>query len=212
VELYNSEQEQVEALKAWWDKNGRSVIVAIIVVLLGVFGWKSWQQNQNAQAENASAVLQKMMDAMGSNPDAAMEAGRSIVGNHAGTIYSVMASMAMARISVEKGELDVAAAHLRAALNEAKQTELKELARMRLSRVLLAQGKADEALRELQLGEPGVYKAAYDEVRGDILLAQGKRSEARNAYTNALAGYNDSPEKKELIQLKLDDLAESVSE
>jgi len=212
VELYNSEQEQVDALKAWWDKNGRSVIVAIVIVLLGVFGWKSWQQNQNAQAESASAALQKMMDAVASNPEAAMEAGRAIVGNYAGTIYSAMASMAMARISVEKGELDVAAAHLRAALNEAGQPEMKALARLRLSRVLLAQGKADDAMRELQLGEPGAYQAAYDEQRGDILLAQGKRSEARNAYTNALTGYSESPEKQELVKLKLDDLAESVNE
>lgn len=212
MELYNSEEEQVEALKAWWDKNGTSVIVAIVVVLLGVFGWKNWQQQQHSEAESGAMALQQVMDALQSNPDAALEAGRTVTGDHPGTVYSSMASLAMARAAVEKGELDAAAAHLQAALQAADQPELKQLARLNLSRVLLAQGKSDEALAQLLAGQAGSMQAAYDELRGDILLAQAKPAEARDAYINALTGFRDSAEKKELVQLKLDDLAERISE
>ncbi len=212
MELYNSEEEQVEALKAWWDKNGKSVLVAIAVVLLGVFGWKNWQQQQHTQAENGAMGLQKVLDSLQSNPDATLEVGRTLTSEASGTVYSTMASLAMARAAVEKDDLDGAAAHLEAAINSASQPELQEVARLNLSRVLLAQGKNDEALRQLLSGQAGAMQAAYDELRGDIMLAQGKTKEARDAYINALTGFRDSAEKKELVQLKLDDLAERVGE
>lgn len=212
MELYNSEQEQVEALKAWWDKNGKFVIAAIVVVLLAVFGWKSWMQQQQARAESASVAYQQMMDRLASDPDGAMEIGRRIVGEQDGTIYATMASLVMARIAVEKGDLEGASAYLTAAASKASMPELKALAKLRLSRVLLAQQKPAEALTALQGTEAGTLQAQFDELRGDILLAQGNVAEARNAYINALAGYRDVPEKHELVQLKLDDIAESRSE
>jgi predicted negative regulator of RcsB-dependent stress response len=212
VELYNSEEEQVEALKAWWDKNGKSVLIAIVVVLLGVFGWKSWQQQQHTQAEHGAMTLQNVLDSLQSNPDGTLEAGRTLTSEASGTVYATMASLAMARAAVAKDDLDGAAAHLQAAINGASQPELQQVARLNLARVLLAQEKTDEALRQLLSGQAGAMQAAYDELRGDILLAQGKKSEARDAYINALTGFRDSAEKKELVQLKLDDLAESVGE
>lgn len=212
MEIYNTEQEQVEAIKAWWDKYGRLVIVALVVVLAGVFGWKSWQGQQAERAEVAAAAYQQMMDAMVSDPEAAMITGRTIVGEYSGTVYAAMASLAMGRIAVEQGDLDAAAAHLRAAAEKSKQPELKRLAQLRLSRVLLAQSKPDEALAALQAVEAGSLQAVFDEQRGDILLSSGDLAGARNAYTNALAGYEEMSEKRQLVQMKLDNLVESTSE
>ncbi|MCW8828206.1 MAG: tetratricopeptide repeat protein [Gammaproteobacteria bacterium] len=212
MEIYNSEQDQVEALKAWWDKHGRTVIAAIVVVLLSVLGWKSWQGHQEQRAESAAVAYQQMMDAIAVAPEQAMEAGRGIVGEYPGTTYATMASLTMGRLAVEQGELEAAAAHLRAAAGQARQQELKLLAQLRLSRVLMAQGRPDEALTQLQGVEAGSLQAAFDEQRGDILLAQGDRAGARDAYTNAMAGFAEIPAKQELVQLKLNDLAESKGE
>lgn len=212
MEVYNTEHEQVEALKAWWDKNGRIVIIAIVAVLAGVFGWKTWQGQQAQRAEVAAAAYQQMMDSIATDPEAAMMTGRSLVGEHPGTIYAAMASLAMGRIAVEQGDLATASAHLRAAAASSEQPELKRVAQLRLSQVLLAQGKSDEALSALNATEAGSLQAAYDEQRGDILLAKGDREGARNAYTNALAGYGEMSEKQQLVQMKLNDLAESKSE
>jgi predicted negative regulator of RcsB-dependent stress response len=85
------------------------------------------------------------------------------------------------------------------------------LAKLRLGKVLLAQGKIDAALTEIQGVEGGALQGAFDELRGDILLARGDRDKARDAYTNALAAYGEVPDKAELVQLKLDDLAESTN-
>lgn len=212
MEIHNTEQEQVEAIKAWWDKNGRTIITVIAVVLLSVLGWKYWQGEQYKQAASASAVYQQMMDSINTNPEAAMEAGRVIVGEYPNTVYSTMASLAMGKIAVEQGDLDAAAAHLGAAAKQAEQQELRLIAKLRLSKVLLAKGEAEQALAELEGVEAGSLAPAFNEQRGDTLLARGDREAARDAYTNALAGYSEVPAKQELVQMKLNDLAESEAE
>lgn len=212
MDIYNSEQEQVEALKAWWDKNGRITIVAIVVALLAVLGWKGWLQSKNQRAEAASVQYQQMLDALDADPAKAMELGRSIVGEYSNSLYAVYASLAMAKAAVEQKDLDAAAAYLRQAMDKAGPEEVKQLARLRLAMVLQAQGKGDEALALLATESLPSFRGSYAELRGDILRAQGKIAEARDAYSNALAGYNDAPEKRNLVQMKLDDLAESKGE
>lgn len=212
MEIYNSEQEQVEALKAWWDKNGRMTIAAIVVALLSVLGWKSWVQHQSQLAEAASGQYQRMLDSLESNPGQAMELGRSLVGEHSGSLYAVLASLAMAKASVQQQDLEAAAAHLRLAMEQAGQEEIGQLARLRLATVLHAQGKGDEALSLLTAETPSSFRGSYAELRGDILLSQDKNDAARDAYANALAGYADAPEKRNLVQMKLDDLAENKTE
>ncbi len=204
MEVYNSEQEQVEALKAWWDKNGRSAVFGLVVFLLAVLGWQQWQKHQQQLAEAASDHYQQVLALMEQNGDKAMEAGRALIANYPGSTYALMTSMVMAKIAVEQNDLDAAAAHLRAAVEQGSQPELAQQARLRLARVEFAQGKADAALATLGAGEGG---AAADELRGDILAAQGKRDEARAAYSSAVAGFADVADKRELVQMKLDDLA-----
>lgn len=204
MEVYNSEQDQVDALKAWWDKNGRSALTALAVFLLSVLGWQSWNDHSNEVAAAASTQYQQMAELMDSNGPQAMEAGRALLASYPDSIYAVMASMSMAKLAVADKDLDAAAAHLRSAINNSDQPELTELARLRLARVEAAQGNSDAALATLGGGEGG---AASDELRGDILLAQGNSAEARLAYTKALDGYGKAVDKRELVQMKLDDLA-----
>jgi len=208
VEIYNSEQEQVEALKAWWDKNGRSALAALAVFLLSVLGWQGWNDHRNQVAEAASTQYQQLVELMGQDSAKAMEAGRGLIASYPDSIYAVMASMAMAKLAVEQQDLDGASAHLSAALQRSEQPELTTLARLRLARVEFAQGKHDAALATLG-AEAG---AASNELRGDILLAQGKSDEARATYAKALDGYTDAIDKRELVQMKLDDLAVAQAE
>ncbi len=60
MDAYRTEEEQVEALKAWWDENGRSIVVAIVIALAAGFGWQGWKSQQEGQAEAASDMTQDM--------------------------------------------------------------------------------------------------------------------------------------------------------
>lgn len=209
MELYNSDEEQVAALKQWWDKNGTTLIIALVIFLAGVLGFRSWQDYKMSQAESASVIYQQMSALLESSPDKAMEVGLRIVAEYPSSGYASMASLAMARLALQKGEPGAAAAHFRSVMESASTSELKQIARLRLARVLLTQGKSDEAMNILNAAEAGNFRAAYDEVRGDIYLAQGNRQEARNAYANALDGYENLSSKRELLQMKIDDLADA---
>jgi predicted negative regulator of RcsB-dependent stress response len=204
VEIYNSEQEQVDALKAWWDKNGRTALAGLAVFLLSVFGWQSWNDHRNQVTEAASSHYQQMVGLMDRDAAMAMEAGRALIGSYPDSIYAAMASMAMAKLAVAGKDLDGAAAHLRSAMSRSDQPELAALARLRLARVELAKGNAEAALTVLNGGDAG---ASGDELRGDVLLSQGKHAEARTAYDQALNAYGNAADKRELVQMKLDDLA-----
>lgn len=212
MEIYSSEQEQVEAIKAWWDKNGTKVIVLLVVVLLSVFGWKTWKGKKAEHAAAASAQYQRVLDVLDSNPAQALELGRKVVAEYPDTTYAIMASLAMAKASMTQGDSDAAAAHLRLVMEQAQLDELRMLARLRLAEVLLEQGKADEALSLLSSETIPSFRGKYEELRGDILLSQGKPDEARDAYSNALTGYSTVPEKRNLVQIKLDNLQESEAE
>ncbi len=205
MEVYNSEQDQVDALKAWWDKNGRSALTALAVFLLSVLGWQGWNDHRNEVAAAASSQYQQMTELMESNSPQAIEVGRALLASYPDSIYAVMASMSMAKLAVADKDLDAAAAHLRSAMDNSDQPELAELARLRLARVELAQGNSDAALATLSGGKGG---AASEELRGDILLSQGNRVEASVAYKTAIDSYGaNAADKRELVQMKLDDLS-----
>ena len=65
MEQYRTEEEQVEALGRWWKENGRSMVVAVVVALGGVFGWQAWQANELRQQEQASDLYQVLLQAIG---------------------------------------------------------------------------------------------------------------------------------------------------
>ena len=120
------------------------------------------------------------------------------------TPYAVLAAFAQARLHLEKGETDAALAALQWAMGNTQQESLQHVARLRLARVLLQEGKPEEAQRQLQVAATGSFAAEYAELEGDIALARGDEAAARSAYEKALAG---SVANETLVRMKLADLA-----
>ena len=100
-------------------------------------------------------------------------------------------------------------AALRWVMDNAKVGEVRILAQLRLARVLIAQGRADEALQQLATISGGSYVVVVEEVRGDAHLAQGRRADALKAYQAALAAAADVPAKQQMLRMKVDDLADA---
>ncbi len=193
MESYDTEEEQVEALKRWWNENGRSIVVAVVVALAGTFGWQSWQSSKATQQQNASDLYQAMMRSMGAGLPSANEEESTGLANtlkseYDGTTYAQFAALHLAAIAVGKGELAEAEQELRWVLGKAtKGSDTAQVAQVRLARVLAASGQTDQALAILSEGGEGAYAASYAVAQGDILLAAGRDDEAREAYGKALA-------------------------
>lgn len=208
MEIYQSEEEQVEAIKRWWRRNGSTVIAAVVVFLLSFAGWRFWMGQQQQEAEAASVAYEQMLSAVESgNAPQARQRGRALIDEYAGTPYAALASLYLARLAVEADDPDGAAAHLQAVIDNPVLEELGYMARMRLARVRLAQGDADAAMAVVGGEAPVGFAGPYAEIRGDIHLARGDRDEARAAYARALEAYTENPERRSLVQMKLDDLA-----
>ncbi len=210
MEVYRTEEEQVEALKDWWQANGRSVIVGLVLALAAVFGWRYWQDSTRAQAEAASAQYQMLLERLDAGEGReVVEIARRIIAEHAATPYAALASLSLAQQAVDEGDLEGAGAHLRWVMANAKVEAVRMLAQVRLARVLVAQGKTDEALQQLSGVSGSSFAAMVEEVKGDAYLAQGRRAEARRAYEAALAGATEVPAKQQVLRMKVDDLADA---
>lgn len=212
MEVYRTEEEQVEAIKDWWRQNGRSVIIGLLLALAAVVGWRTWQDKSRADTEAASAQFQLLLQRLDAGEGReVVEIGRSIIAEHGSTPYAALAALSLAQQAVDQGDLDGAGAHLRWVRENAKVEEVRMLAQVRLARVLVAQGSTDEALQQLSGLESGSFASIAEEVKGDAYLAQGRRADARRAYEAALAASTEVPARQQQLRMKVDDLADAAA-
>lgn len=205
---HRTDHEQVEALKEWWVKNGKSVVTAIIVALAVVAAGRFWFNYQNSMRENASASYDRMLQqTQQGDTEGALKTGARIIEDYSDTTYAVLAAMAMARVEVESGDIGAAETRLRWAMDQAgDDIGFSHVARLRLARLLLQQGRADDAIQALNVEQTGAFAGAYAALRGDAYASKGQMELAENAYNTALNDPSTAPEQRNLIQLKLDNL------
>lgn len=211
MEAYRSEEEQVEALRRWWDENGRSIVVAVVVALAAGFGYQGWQEHQRGQRAQASDMYQAMIRSLGasggSDVAAPAELAEQLKTAFPGSTYAQFAALHLAAFAVEEGRLDEAEAQLRWVLGKAgKGSDTARVAQLRLARVLAAAGETEQALSILD-DNAGAYQASYALARGDILLGQGREDEARLAYSQVLAEAGQVGANLASVRQKLQSLA-----
>ncbi|MDG2046518.1 MAG: tetratricopeptide repeat protein [Halioglobus sp.] len=214
MEEYRTEEEQVEALRRWWQENGRSIIAAVIIALAGSFAWQSWQSSQEGRQEEASTVYQAMLQAIGAegvsiDTQAAVNLAEQLKQNFGGTVYAQFAALHLAKLAVNREQLPEAEVELRWVLGKAeKGSDAEQIAQLRLARVLASSGDTGQALAILKDAAPGPYGASYAVARGDILQSIGRAEEARDAYLQAFsqAGSNQEGLNFSVLQQKLQSL------
>lgn len=212
VDDYLSDREQEEALRNWWRDNWRWVVSGVVLGLAGLGGFQYWRDWSRQQAEAAAQTFTEYTAAVAANnQDRANELLKSLDAAHAKSPYTDQAHLLMALNKVQTGQFEQAAAELKAVAEKTGDKELAQIAKLRLARVHLQMGHADEALALLDAAKAGAFASQVNEIRGDALLAKGDRDGARAAYQAALndaASVDFALEQAELLRLKLQDLAE----
>tara|TARA_R110000772_G_scaffold48089_2_gene109786 strand:+ start:2750 stop:3424 length:675 start_codon:yes stop_codon:yes gene_type:complete len=220
VEQYRTEEEQVEALRRWWDENGRSILVAIVLVLAGTFAWQGWQRYDAQRTASASDLYQQMLEAAALAQEGAATAApvsqlaTQLRRDFAGTSYAQFAALHQARLAVLAGDLEAAEADLRWVLGKADGgSETALVAQLRLARVVAAQDNVEQALALLAPEAMGKYQAAAAMARGDVLAGAGRAEEALAAYREAQALVQTYPAQLNLETLvaKLQSLAAATA-
>lgn len=206
-----TEEEQIDAIKKWWQENGKQTMVALVVVLGGWFGYQGYQGQQQASGEAASIVYQEILTLQGSENEE--DKGRREVlldqlqKEYGSTVYAQFAGLFKAKDAVDAGDLDAAAAELETVKADTSDAALRHLATVRLARIYIAQEKLDEALTLLAADNSTAFSAEYFEAKGDALLAKGDQSGARDAYSQAVVEAQRIGANNPILKMKLDDLA-----
>jgi predicted negative regulator of RcsB-dependent stress response len=206
-----TDDEELAVIKDWWQRNGKPLLTGSVLALVLVFGWQGWQKYQANQAHGASMVYQQLLETAlnpSGQPDPAKvaELANRLKSDFAGSHYAQYGSLFVAKVAVESGKLDDAAAELQAILDKPVDDTLAELARQRLARVLAAQDKVEEALKLLEGDADQAYLASREELKGDLLVRLGRTDDAHVAYLKAKAALAEEAAVGGL-QMKLDDLA-----
>ena len=217
-----TEEEQIEALKRWWDENGKQVVLAIVLTVGGYFGWQAWTDHVEEKTAAASLVYQEMLDhisdttagdVVGADKQVEIsQLAETLKQDYSNTQYAFYAALIKAKLAVESTELSAAAVELQWAMDNAGETISENIARLRLARVEAAAGNLDKALQLVQGVDAGELKSAFDEAKGDFYQLQGNVAAAYTAYEAAMMGIDaGNSSASQLLQLKISQVKPVVS-
>lgn len=216
-----TEEEQLENLKRWWSDYGTTVVVAVVVGLGGFFGWNQYQKHVQNKASEASVVYEKFATAISEfegdlTEEQAAETrqlAQAVIDEDESSLYADFAELYLAKLAVQQKDYASAKTNLEKVIKRGTNDSMRDLARLRLARVHAAAGEIDRALALLSEPVLPAYTAAYAEVKGDVLLSQERLPEARAAYESALQALGTKlPQRRNLVQLKLDNTRTSADE
>ena len=201
------EQERLDELKAWWKRWGNLVMFGLALVIAAAAGWRYWQNHTLTQTLEAATVYEKLTQSLAaSDAKAAREAGAMLIDQYQGTAYAPRAALLLAKLNVSNKDLKSAQAQLEWAVANSKEPAVKDLARLRLAGVQLDQKLHEAALKTLSSPHSDAFAPRFDDLKGDVLLAQGKRAEARAAYQAAFGKMEENNPYRNIVELKLDAL------
>lgn len=203
MEIYTSEEQQVEAIKRFWHQYGKAILGGVVIGLTSLYGWRYFQAEQRASAEALSNSYAQLIQQQGNDEEWLAQAQR-FIGEQGSSNYAVFAALLSAKEAVNAGDLAAASNHLSWAQQNSKDANVKAIAQIRLARVQRELGDFTAALNTINQAMPASFAAQQAELKGDILQASGDLAAAKTAFTQALA---QAGENRQLLQIKLDELA-----
>jgi predicted negative regulator of RcsB-dependent stress response len=183
-----SDNERAEQLRGFLRENLPFLLLAIAIGIGGVAGFRYWQSHQRGDAEAGAAAYESVLSALSANQrEQAEQRALELRKSHPKSPYADQADLALARAAVARRDYDAASRLLRGVLDGAGDSELRHVARTRLARVTIEQGRYDDAVALLPTADAGAFSGLYHEIRGDALAAKGDADTARSEYAAALS-------------------------
>ncbi len=202
------EQEQLDALKAFWKSYGNLITWTLILALGAFAGWRYWQHRQAQQGLEAGAMYEELDRAATAN-DLTKTARvlADLQQRFPKTTWAAQGALLTAKLQAEQGQADAAKASLGWVAEKAGEEEYRAITRLRLAGLLLDAKDHAGALKVLDGITAKDFAGLAADRRGDVLFAQGKADEARAAYQAAYKAMDEKIDYRRLVEVKLTALA-----
>ena len=200
IEISDSEEEQVDKLKKWWDSNGKQIIAGAVLGLAGIFGWNYYVDYQDSQALNARALYLSY-----ASDSANVDAYDKLIKDHPSSSYADQATLLMAKYLFEAENYSLALDALNPLMSR-ENSVIASTAALRSASLYLELEQHQEALAVLNMDNANEFSGLFYNLAGDVYLDIGNNEEARNSYALAIENITDNSSLSQLIQIKLDDL------
>ena len=200
IQVDNTEEEQVEQIKKWWNSNGKQIIAGAVIGLAGIWGWNTYSDYQDKQSLNARSLY--LSYASDSNNLGAYD---KLTTDFSSSSYSDQAILLMAKYLFDAGSYTQALGVIEPLINNPSSV-ISNTAALRAASIHLQLGQHDQALLILEEQSGDGFSGLIYNLMGDIYLDIGNRAEAQKYYSLAIDNVTKNSNLTQLIQIKLDDL------
>lgn len=205
MEIYENENDQVDAIKRFFAENGKALAVGVILGVGALVGWRYWNSHQTESARSASLAYKTVVSSLSAGKAEDLSAAEKFAADNKNT-YGALASMELAQQFVDQNQLEKAAAQLQQGLAATSDENLKAVITLRLARVQVQLKQADTALKTLESVKGEGWAAIVADLRGEALLSKGDKQGARSAWEAGVKS-NASPALSEMMQMKINNLS-----
>ena len=208
-EEYQTEEEQIDAIKRWWKENGKSIILGFVLGIGGIGGFKYWQANVAEQAKIASMHFEEIVALSAKDKKEFVDKVMEVKNQHSGKSYADLTAFVAAKKLVDTKNYEEAKQQLEWIIENSSHDSFVHLATIRLVKVLLQLNENTEALTLLNNSKPDGFESIYAELKGDVYSALRIYTKAKVEYQIALNIINPGDRRVAVIEMKSNNLPAS---
>lgn len=202
---YNSTgEEQMAELKEFLKKFWKLILAILVIGLVAVWGWRYWQTHQSEQMEQASDRYELLIAKLDpAQPESVTELVAFAQDNN--NTYGVFSYLKAAQYYVEVlKDYAGAQALLESAAKQTDEESVLSIINIRIARLQYQQELLEESLATLAKVTESSWSAVTNDIRGDVLVALERYSDACLAYEVVLAS-EPTPELETNVKMKLNE-------
>lgn len=202
MDVYTTEEEQVQAIQKWWKDNAVSIIAGIVIGVSVLVGYRYWTGYQHTQSQQASVIYNDVLSANEKTKDTEI-----LKADYSGTPYAALAALLLAKDNMNNNEVEKAISQFIWVIEHSDNESVQHIAKQRLARLYLSQNNIESAENLIKGVKAEGFSSVYSEIKGDINLAKKLPVQARENYRIALAALTPGAPRYSIVKMKLDDLS-----
>lgn len=208
-DIFLTPEEQDERARKWLKDNGPALAIGIALGLAAIFGYDQYKNSKIESAEQASALYAVAATTAADSDLSDIDAQvNTLKAEYASSSYAAKAALLKAK-QLSVSDLDAAFTELQWVVDNAKEVGLQHAARIRQSKIKIAQEDLATAKILASYTPTQGFDSNYAELLAEISLKQGDESAARKYYQSAIDSLpDDQVGYSRVLSLKLDRLPE----